>query len=293
MCVILDEADWRQRAAAYRDRAEPFVAGRRDRRSRGEKHPVDDFLFEYYGYSPARLSRWHPGVGVLLTGDVSEYAALGSYRTVTLDDGRTAVGADTGRLAGRREGLEWIRGLLAATAGRPARLDCFGLHEWAMVYRQTPEEVRHTAWPLRLGSAGTDAVVEAHQLRCSHVDAYRFFTPDAAPRNTMAPSRATQHALEQPGCLHATMDLYKWAMKLAPYGDSDLLLDCFALARDVRELDMRAAPYDLAALGYPPVRIETVDGKAEYVRLQRAHAERAADLRTRLLADFDRVLAAA
>jgi hypothetical protein len=109
----------------------------------------------------------------------------------------------------------------------------------------------------------------------------------------MAPSRATQQALEQPGCLHATMDLYKWAMKLAPYGDSDLLLDCFALARDVRELDMRAAPYDLAALGYPPVRIETVDGKAEYVRLQRAHAERAADLRTRLLADFDRVLAAA
>lgn len=290
--MILDEADWRARADAHRRRAEPYVAGRLARRGRGEKHPVDDFLFEYYGYSPARLTRWHPGAGVLLAGDASEYAALGSYTSVTLDDGRTAVGADLSRLAGRREGMEWIRGLLARTAERTARLDCFGLHEWAMVYRQTPEEVRHAAWPLRLGRGGTDAVVEAHQLRCSHVDAYRFFTPAAAPRNAFTPTRETQRALEQPGCLHANMDLYKWAMKLAPYGDSALLLDCFALARDVRELDMRAAPYDLTALGYEPVRIETADGKAEYVRLQRTHAERAAGLRARLLADYDRVLAA-
>ncbi|QMW65149.1 3-methyladenine DNA glycosylase [Mumia sp. ZJ1417] len=291
--MILDEADWRARADAHRERAEPYVAGRLARRGRGEKHPVDDFLFEYYGYKPARLTRWHPGVGVLLGGDASEYAALGSYRTVDLPEGRTAVGADVSRLASRREGMEWIRGLLAMTAGRTARLDCFGLHEWAMVYRQTPDEVRHAAWPLRLGADGTDAVVESHQLRCSHVDAFRFFTPDAVPRNALAPSRETQRALEQPGCLHANMDLYKWAMKLVPYGDSDLLLDCFALARDVRELDMRAAPYDLAALGYEPVRIETAEGKAGYVRLQREHAERAAALRVRLLADYDRVLAAA
>jgi hypothetical protein len=36
----------------------------------------------------------------------------------------------------------------------------------------------------------------------------------------------------------------------------------FRLARDVRELDMRASPYDLADLGYPPVRIETPEGRA-------------------------------
>ncbi|MGH1565041.1 3-methyladenine DNA glycosylase [Mumia sp. DW29H23] len=288
MPLTLDETDWRERAQRHRERAEPYVAGRRERRQHGAKHPVDDFLFEYYGYSPARLTRWHPGVGVLLGGDASEYEALGSYRRYA-----GGVGADLERIAGRRDGFSWIRDLLALTASRSARTDCFGLHEWAMVYRQSPQEVRHASWPLRLGPAGTDAVVEAHQLRCTHVDAYRFFTPEAAPRNALAPSRETQRALEQPGCLHAGMDLYKWAMKLVPYGDSDLLLDCFALARDVRELDMRAAPYDLAALGYEPVRIETPAGKAEYVRLQREHAERAAGLRERLVADYDRVLACA
>ncbi|WP_370614943.1 3-methyladenine DNA glycosylase [Mumia sp. Pv 4-285] len=282
--MTLDETDWRERAARHRERAEPFVAGRLRRRAQGEKHPVDDFLFEYYGYSPARLSRWHPGAGVLLGGDASEYAALGAYRSYD-----AGVGADLGRIPARRDGMEWIRGLLAMTATRPARTDCFGLHEWAMVYRQPVDEVRHD-WPLRLGPDGTDAVVEAHQLRCSHIDAFRFFTPPAAPLNAVTPTRETQRALEQPGCLHANMDLYKWASKLVPLGDSDLLLDCFALARDVRELDMRAAPYDLSDLGYEPVRIETVDGKAAYVRLQRAHAERAAVLRARLLADYDRVL---
>ncbi|MBW9208375.1 3-methyladenine DNA glycosylase [Mumia sp. zg.B53] len=287
MRLRLDERDWRERAQRHRARVEPYVTGRVRRRQRGEKHPVDDFLFEYYGYSPARLMRWHPGAGVVLGGDASEYAQLGTYRTY--DDG---VGADLGRIAGRRDGFEWTRGLLALTASRPGRTDCFGLHEWAMVYRQAPDEVRHASWPLRLGTAGTDAVVEAHQLRCTHVDAYRFFTPEAAPRNASSPSRETQRAMEQPGCLHANMDLYKWAMKLVPYGDSDLLVDCFALARDVRELDMRAAPYDLSALGCTPVPIETPEGKAEYVRLQRAHAERAAGLRARLLADYDRALAA-
>ena len=37
------------------------------------------------------------------------------------------------------------------------------------------------------GSAGTDAVVESNPLRCSHFDAFRFFTEPAARRN--APRR--------------------------------------------------------------------------------------------------------
>ena len=74
---------------------------------------------------------------------------------------------------------------------------------------------RH-AVPLRLGQAGTDAVVEAHPIRCTHFDAFRFFTPPAVGRNRLQPTRETQPELEQPGCLHATMDLYKWAYKLEP-----------------------------------------------------------------------------
>ena len=149
-----------------------------------------------------------------------------------------------------------------------------------MVYRQA--EHRHDL-PLRLGQAGTDAVVEGHRIRCSHFDAFRFFTPEAAPLNQLRPSRETQPALEQPGCLHANMDLLKWALKLGPAVPGELLLDCAELARDVRLLDMQASPYDVSSLGEPAVAIETPEGKAEYVGRQRELAERSAPLRARLL----------
>ena len=68
------------------------------------------------------------------------------------------------------------------------------------------------------------------------------------------------------------------------------MADCFALAADVRLLDMSASPYDLADAGYLPVAIETPEGKAEYVAAQRGFAERAAPLRTRLLAVCDALL---
>jgi len=64
---------------------------------------------------------------------------------------------------------------------------------------------------------------------------------------------------------------------------SDLVADCFALAREIRALDMQASPYDLADLGYPPVRVETPEGRAEYVTAQRTFAERAAVLRRELI----------
>jgi hypothetical protein len=70
-----------------------------------------------------------------------------------------------------------------------------------------------------------------------------------------------------------------------------LVLDCFRLAKDVRELDMRASPYDLADLGYRPVRIETPEGRAEYAAAQRGFAERGQALRERLIAVCERALA--
>jgi hypothetical protein len=158
-----------------------------------------------------------------------------------------------------------------------------------MVYRD--RDTRH-AVPLRLGRDGTDSVVEAHQIRCTHFDAFRFFTPPAAGLNRLQPTRETQPDLEQPGCLHAGMDLYKWAYKLSPATPGELVADCFELAVEIRELDMRASPYDLAAHGYPPVAIETPEGKAAYVAGQRGFAERGAVLRTRLIDVCDGLLAA-
>jgi hypothetical protein len=194
-------------------------------------------------------------------------------------------------LLSRLDTISFVARLLRATTRRPAQLNCFGLHEWAMVYRSG--DVRHDRVPLRLGAAGTDAVVEAEiagPLRCSHFDAFRFFSAEAAPRNAGAPNRATQQDWEQPGCLHANMDLYKWSYKLSPLIDSEMLLDCLELAAAAREIDMRASPYDLSDYGYTPIAVEDAAGRAEYVRCQKAIAIRAEPLRAALLAWCDLLL---
>jgi hypothetical protein len=291
---VLRRDEWQARAQAHAARVDAFVAPHLARRADGRKHPVHDFLFTYYSHRPAQLRRWHPGFGVGLA-DADEYAGLKGYervecstrRTSSVPEHSTAVTA--GYVASQRPLVERLHALLSATASRPAQLGCFGLHEWAMVHRQ--EETRHD-WPLRLGAAGTDAVVESHRIACSHFDAYRFFTASAHPLNTLSPGREDREAFEQPGCLHAGMDLYKHAFRLSPMIGSDLVADCFELARDIRVLDMRAAPYDLTDLGVDPVRIETTEGKAAYVAAQRGFAERGAPLRARLVAECDRLLAA-
>jgi len=275
--VVLAEADWTERERRHLARAESFLGPHRVRAGRGEAHPVWDFLFSYYSLRPRQLRRWHPGYGVALDGTAAEvFLARSGYRRRG-----TAVTVGQDLLRARLETVVFIAELLGATAARPARLNCFGLHEWAMVYRA--DDVRHGQVPLRLGSAGTDAVVESMPLRCSHFDAYRFFTEPAAPRNAEALTRDTQVATEQPGCVHATMDLYKWCYKLGPLVPSDLLMDCLDLAAEARMLDMRASPYDLAAYGFSPIAVETPTGRAEYVRSQEALAQRAAPLRAALL----------
>ncbi|MFI6865348.1 3-methyladenine DNA glycosylase [Nocardia sp. NPDC050406] len=273
---VLPRPEWRSRAAAHRERVDALVGPYLARRAAGKKHPVIDFLFTYYGHKPAQLKRWHPGFGVALA-EAPEYAEFRGYHEIP----GPAWTADSAFLDKRRDTVEFIAGLLSATAARPAQLSCFGLHEWAMVYRT--DEVRHDQVPLRLGHRGTDEVVEAMQLRCTHFDAFRFFTPEAVPRNIEPLTRADQIRREQPGCLHANMDVYKWGFKITPLIDSDLLFDCFALACAARELDMRASPYDLAEYGYEPIRIETPSGRAEYVRAQADIAARAEKLRERLL----------
>jgi hypothetical protein len=269
--AVLDRPTWEARRAAHEARVDAWIEPHLARRRLGRKHPVEDFLFTYYSYRPAQLRRWHPGAGVVLDGSGEDAAVVPSRRA---------------------DAIAWIRDLLAATAARTPHLGCFGLHEWAMVYRQTQDELRHNAWPLRLGPDGTDAVVEASRIRCSHFDAFRFYTAPARPLNLLQPTRETQTANEQPGCLHATMDLYKHAYKLAPLVPGELIADCFELARDVRILDMRASPYDLADLGYEPVPIETAEGRARYVEAQRSFAERAAPLRGRLIDECERLLQA-
>lgn len=294
---VLDEKTWQARRAAHEQRVDAWTRPHLARRRRGQKHPVEDFLFTYYAQRPAALRRWHPGFGVRLAGESArDYAGLKGYgvpapTVPTGPNTEEAVGVTVEHVRSQRLLLETLRRLLTATASRPAQLGCFGMHEWAMVYRLDQDDVRHASWPLRLGGEGTDAVVESHRIACSHFDAFRFFTDAARPRNTLSPGRDDRDAFEQPGCLHAGMDLYKHAFRLSPMVPSELVADCFALARDIRVLDMRASPYDLSTLGYAPVAVETPEGKQEYVSAQRRFAERGAPLRARLVAECERLLA--
>ncbi len=269
MTEVLDVQTWSARQAAHQARVDAWTVGHRERAGRAVRHPVEDFLFTYYSHRPSRLRRWSPGLGVVLADRSAEPPF------VAVPGG--AVLAPVSERA--RRTAEFVADLLTRTASRAPQLGCFGLHEWAMTYKG---ERRHEDWPLRLGQDGTDAVVDELGLRCSHHDAFRFFTPSARPLNLLQPTRESQGDLEQPGCLHANMDLYKWSYKLSPWVRSELVADCFDLARRARKLDMQASPYDLSALGLEPVRIETGEGRALYSATQAALAEEAALLRKRL-----------
>lgn len=275
----LSAAAWQERATAHETRADALTAGHRERKLRGEKHPIEDFLWHYYSVKPRELRRWHPGAGVVL-----ERADRGSWRHYTADSPSTDSMVDLDEFFATRGGtVDYVEQLLSATLERTPRYGCFGLHEWAMVYRMTPEQLRHSALPLRIGHEATDLVVEHHPIACTHFDAFRFFTPQAAPLNNLQPTRETQPELEQAGCLHAGMDVYKWASKLGPIVPGEVLLDSFELARDIRYVDMRASPYDVSSLGLVAIPIETPEGKREYAQLQRGFAERGNTLRERVL----------
>lgn len=273
--MILSPDQWQQLAKSHCERLAPFVQAHLERRKRGQKHPVHDFLWEYYRFKPTYLLRFSPGIGTFLEKGESflEFPQFARFsQGVALDKAKFP----RHRLASARE----ILLLLESTQTRAPRFDCFGWHEWAMVYRA--ESVRHTA-PLRLSHPEIAALVESQAVKCSHYDAFRFFTPDARNFNLLNPKSNDRPDFEQPGCIHANMDLYKWAFKFAPWMASDIVGDAFLLALHARELDMRAAPYDLSAFGVVPIPVETLEGRREYVEAQKLIAQKAAPVRARLV----------
>lgn len=274
----LDEPAWRDRAERHLQRTMPWVAPRQQRRARGESHPIDDFLFDYYPYSVARLTVWHPGVGVEVTGDVTRFLEHPAYR-------RTEHGAvvDPEHVQTRRSRLDLAIRLLDRTSQREPEFGCFGMHEWAMVYGLEQEQIRHASHRLRLRPEEIVNVVDSVGLRCTHIDAYRFFTEPALEMNAHRPTRQNQPDLEQPGCIHAGMDLYKYAQWFHPLIPSELTADCFEVAREARALDMQASPYDAAPFGLEPIEVETPQGRRRYAEEQRLLAQRTGPLRERLL----------
>ena len=282
MVESMTRADWEAAKRRHEDRVGPIA---RDRLSRtGRKHPVYDFLFEYYSYRAGHLLRWSPGIDVHLKGATP--ADLAWPQLFAIDE-RGAILHAKAFPAHRIEQLEWTIRYQSAIRDREPQFACFGLHEWAMVYES--RDIRHARVPLRLSTEMTDSVVSAAGVRCTHFDAYRFFTPAALPLNKWELSRVNSPEHDQPGCVHANMDLYKFAFKFAPFTSSDVLGDAFELAVAARELDMRASPYDLTELGFAPIAIETKAGREEYVEGQRDIHRRAQPVRGKLLDELRRI----
>ena len=285
---VLTTTTWQARARAHLERVRRWTVPHKERRSRGEPHPVYDFLFQYYTYSPGKLEAWHPAGGEVLADspEARERFRPPLYRA----DGRL-IRHDLSVLRDKDlDRLRVVSNMLVATHRRRPNFGCYGVHEWAMVYGG--DDVRHDETArLRLPQKEVDEFVEHRPVVCTHFDAFRFFAPRAKPLNRMELEWSTRQEVEQPGCVHANMDLYRWAYGAMPWVGSDLLWQSFDLATELRVLDMQASPYDLRSFGLEPVRVETHHGRVDYRLRQRELSERARVLRAKLIDALKEILA--
>lgn len=190
--------------------------------------------------------------------------------------------------------FQWYASVLRATASSEPVLHCHGLHEWAMQYRPEgspppPSAKYQSGLKLRVPRGVINETVERKGVRCTHVDALRFFAPAAGLLNHHGGEleRADQLRLEQKGCVHAHMDLLKIGLKLHGFVSSDLLLDILELSLAARKLDVEASPYDATEYGARIVPVETNEGRRMYRDEQIVLMQRSEPVRKRLLDAYE------
>lgn len=256
-----------------------------DKRSRRIKDPVLDFLFEYYAFRPSHLRRWSPGIGIQL--EIDRSGQLPEVSELIAEDNYARLNPNFFPQK-RIKSLKWTLALLKESRLKKPFFGCFGMHEWAMVYRA--EEVRHEQIPFRLTEDEIHIFVESRPLLCTHFDAFRFFTDKAAPLNRHSLNRDNFQEMEQPGCVHTNMDLYKWAFKLYPWISSEVVREAFFNAVETRKVDMQASPYDATEFGLEPIKIETEAGRTEYLERQSEIYENSKPVRERVIEGYEFVL---
>lgn len=293
---VIPAQQWWPAAQNHERAARSRSAAHEERRRRGQRHALEDFLWEYYPLRPGRFATWHPGFvngepQALLSPFASgmddadavrwytKRAGLPWHCEVNTDDG-PAITIDPAFVNHRAKGIRHLASLHQILLRRDAVFGCLGWHEWAMVYEA--DETRHPL-PLRLGAERTNDIVRQAHIRCTHFDAFRFFTDAGRPLNQLQPSYETVLENEQPGCIHVTMDLLRACIQLGPIVRGDLMIAAYDLALKARTIDMQASPYDCSGFGLAPIKIETQEGKAHYIAAQRELSAQARPLRERLL----------
>src|SRR6056297_1156895 len=78
----ISENEWTAEKSAHETRVDEFLNDYLEARSRQEKNPVMDFLFEYYAFRPSNLRKWSPGIGVNL--NYSEFKDLPEISEITV-----------------------------------------------------------------------------------------------------------------------------------------------------------------------------------------------------------------
>ena len=286
------------------------------------KHPIYNFLIEYYGLKGTkgvrRLMRWSPNPGLLVeqtqhqqqqkqqeqySGILLEGAMEDDFSSTLHLKGATICEEGViyspelffgGRQQGNNDAFYWYQSILQQTLDADPILHCYGLHEWAMQYQPDgapppPSAKYQKHLPLRVSRQVLNETVERKGISCTHVDALRFFAQPALPLNKYGGplERIDQKRLEQPGCVHATMDLLKMTLKLQPFCDAELLRSVLGIALEARELDVAASPYDASQYDVSVIPIETSEGRAEYKRRQTALMKKADPIRRELLKAYD------
>lgn len=282
----LEPASWQQQRIDHRQRIGELIDGYLERRSHQRKDPVMDFLFEYYAFRPSYLKSWTPGLGTLLLEGSSADWRFEEMAQTQGDCYLDVSYFDEDRISA----AQWILDVLQKSADSKPSFGCFGMHEWAMVYKA--DRVRHDYLSLRMEKDELAEFVESRPLVCTHFDAFRFFTEEAKPQNRHHLSRNNFADMEQPGCLHTNMDLYKWAFKMYPWISSNTIRKAFELAVETRYMDMKASPYDLRERGLEPIKIETEQGRQEYMERQRAIFEKSQPIRRQLINEYEQLLEA-
>lgn len=279
-------------------------------------HPIYNFITIYYhSLKPAILYQFSPGLGPGVSWEGGDDDHNFSPRDRRVEKDVFFFDPKLARYTERQiVGFENNLMLMKAVHRKAPALSCYGLHEWAMLYSPVSSAARlkpTQQLPFRVTQDCIREVVESSSLRCTHFDAFRFFTPPAALLNrSQNLSRASASESDQPGCLHVHMDLFKWAIKIYPFVSSCLLVDALELALRAREIDMRASPYDLSFYTMPggsnpalvpsknlgenfssrPIMIEHREGKLEYQRFQVELYAASIPIRERLIQSYEEFL---
>lgn len=208
--AILNREEWTKKVQEFSGRCQAMLRGQL---YKDPGHPIYNFILKYYfSMSPKCLTHYSPGANVLLKQVSPDVMIKTLAHKESFGDPLSHVDGgyvlDLAKLkftASKRRAMEHVVRLLRAIDRKPPLLHCFGLHEWAMVYRndttKTDDQIsslsKFQSLPLRVSPEEIKRVLvpvegSASVLRCTHYDAIRFFTSDSVGINAIkspGPSR--------------------------------------------------------------------------------------------------------